>query len=183
MTRITLKDAVTDLEVVMAEIDDAAEITDALLTRFEAGRNSVAEKVDGWILYLDSLKGMQAALKERHERVRDALKKTEALQKRLREYVAFQLASHPSVPFKGTEGSLYLRKNPGALKISYDLPDKTVYGVVPHEIVGREPSMLPYLDSIEFVILNKEKLKADIEAGMVFPWAKIEQGAHVRIKG
>lgn len=172
------------LEQVCNEIDAMdGVITDEMIRRFDDAKLALSAKTDRWILYIDALKHMTTSLKDRKERAAKALKSVEALQTRLKEYVKFVIEQNPDVPFRGEEGSLYLHGNPESVRYSFDFEDKTFYRCVHSEVLAMEPSIVPYVKAGTVWIIDGDKVKADLKAGMKLSFASLERGKHVRVKG
>lgn len=173
-----------ELELICQEIDAAdGEISDALIARFDDAKLALSAKVDGWILYLDAIKYMAEALKERKERAAKAQKTAEALQARLKDYLKHVLVANPGIPFKGEEGSIYLHKNPQGVRYAFQFEDKTFYRTVDRALLDMEPSMNSYVKQATVYMLDGEKVKQDLKAGMTLPWAELHQDSHLRTKG
>ncbi len=172
-----------DLEAICLEIDEeTGEITDELVKRFDDARLALADKTDRWIGYLDAIKHLEAAAKERKDRAGNAQKTFAALNKRLRDYIQFVIESSPGVPLKGSEGSLALQKNPESVKIDFDGVDKTFYRVIDPTLLKLEPTLNEYVKTITCYVIDNDRLKADLKAGKTLSWARLERGSHVRIR-
>lgn len=168
----------------MREIDAAeGEISEELVKRFDDARLAIAERADRWIFTLDGMKALVAALEERKERAVKAHRTAVNLQARLREYLRFVVASNPGVPFKGDEGTIYLANNAESVDYTIAFEDKTYRNVVDRALVDMEASIRPYVKTFEVAVLDGAKVKADLKAGMVLPWAKLTRGSHIRVKG
>lgn len=191
-----LAEAAAELEAVCDEIDNHdGVLTEEMLARFNHAELSLAHRVDCWINYVDGAKALVAHLKDRKERATKAYRAAQNLESRLRGFLCLQLQSRPGIPFKGEkEGSLVLCKNSQLkLWIAYEaderthpetlaIRDKTVYDVVPDELLMIEPSMSNYVKERAFKTLNKELLREDLKNGLQLGWARTEQGHHVRIR-
>lgn len=181
---VSLARCAAELEWIMLEIDAAdGEIADALIQRFDDARLAVSEKTDRWIMLLDTLKGMDATLRERRDRAAKALKTAENVHDRLKEYLRYVLTANPGVPFKGSDGTLYLHNNAESVKYTIAFEDKTLRNCVDRALVDMEASIRPYVKTFEVAVLDGAKVKADLKAGMKLPWAELHRGAHVRVKG
>lgn len=184
MTGLSLSRYATEVELICQEIDACdGEIPEGLIARFAEAQTGMAAKVDSWIGMLDAVKSRIALLKEMRERVTRAVKAAENLDKGFKGYIKYNLQNKPDIPFKGESGSFYLHRNPKSVKVDFEFSDKTVYKTIDPALVSLEPTINPYIKEIRFVVLDNEKLKADLEAGMKLSWARIEQDSHIRVKG
>lgn len=173
-----------ELDLVCQEIDaNDGIVTDDMLVRFDSATVDLATKVDGWLWYLDTIKAMIEALKERKDRAAKAHKAAENLQKRLKEHVKWTIQQTPDIPFKGNEGSIYLHRNPPGIELSFTLEDKSIYKTVPDALMQIEPSIGEYTKEITVKVLDMERLRNDLKAGKFVAWAEIKQDSHVRTKG
>lgn len=184
-TNLSLAKYAAELEAVCSEIDDTDEITEDLIRRFDDAKLALGDKVDRWICYLDSAKFLVAALKEKKERLTKALKVTETLQSRLKDYAKYVIESVPERKHLtgSNEGTLYLHKNPEGIKYSFDFKDVTFYRTVEKALIEMEPSLNSYVKVASCYLVDTDKIKADLKAGMKLPWAQLHQDSHVRIKG
>lgn len=171
-----------EVEDICALIDSETGDLTPLMARFEQASADMSTKVDNWVGYLRALKQRIDHLKAIQDEYKKAAKAAENTDKRLREYLKFQMESHPDIPFRGSEGSLRLQANSAAaLTTTFDLPEKTVYKVIDQSLLSLEPSLNKYARAITFYVLDTEVLKRDAEAGKAPHWAKLERGKHVRI--
>lgn len=174
---------VFELEQICSEIDEeTGVISDDLVLRFNGASLALADKVDGWIGFLDALKVSLAEAKERKERADNARRAFEAMNKRLRDYLKFVMETHPNTPFKGSEGSLALQRNPESVEIDFTTVDKTIYKAIDSSLLTLEPSLNNYVKAITAYVIDTERLKADLKAGVELSWARLTRGHHVRIR-
>lgn len=179
----SLARSAAELDLICQEIDAAdGEITEDMIARFDDARLAIAERTDGWIRRLEAAKFMVEALKERKERVVKAHKALEALHARMKDYLKHIMIANP-VPFKGTEGTLYLHRNAQAVCYAFQFEDKTFYRTVDRALISMEPSISPYVKEVVIYLLDSEKVKADLKAGIDLTWAQLHQDSHVRTKG
>lgn len=180
----SLAEIACDLEAACMEIDASdGEISPDLMKRFECANLALSTKVDRWIGYLDGVKGMIATLEVRAKRSAAALSAARSLENGLKKYVKMVIETTPNVPYKGESGTLYLHGEGDKLKFNFKFCDKTVREVVEPAFAEMEPSVRPYLMDVTHQIINKEKLKADLLAGVRLNWAETYYGKHVRTKG
>lgn len=179
----SLAEVQINLETLMRVIDDEEQLSDETIDEFLALKKEREEKIDGWIGYRDHAKHFVAELKERRDRFQKAYRAAKNVEKRLNERIKYHLENDQTgVPFKGADlGTLYLAKSPKSVAHLAPCEDKQVYGVI------TDPFYLnvcePYLKEVTFKVLDKKKVREDLEAGVELSWATIEQGKHVRVKG
>lgn len=188
----TLAKYALEVESVCDEIDDLTEqgkdIPRDLIKRFDGANELLALKTDRWIGFLDAVAARLDLLREQKRRIKKAISAGEAMQTRLKDYVKFVLLEFAEqngkrLPFVGTEGQrLCLHNNPKSLQIDLKTENKMVYGCVDKNTILGESSLNGYLKVVPLYVIDKEKLKADIEAGKEVSWARIVQEAHVRIR-
>ena len=170
-----------DLEAICLEIDEeTGEISEELIKRFDDARLDLATKCDNWIGYLDALKALVAEAKERKERAAKAQKTFEGVNKRLRDYLKFVMETNHGLAFKGTQGKLALQSNAAALKVDFELADKTIYKAIDPTLLELEPSLNHYVKQISCYVLDTERLKEDLKSGATVPWARLGKGSHGR---
>lgn len=182
--KMTLATIQENLDRMMQIIDEAEEITDAQIDEFFALKEAREEKIDGWIGYRDRAKHFVAELKDRRDRFQKAYSAAKNIKKRIDERIKFYLEhDNTGIVFKGKElGTLYLQKNPRSVAHLAPLEDRTVYGTISPDNVYFEVCK-DYLREVRYWVLDKKKLKADLESGKELSWATLEQGKHVRVKG
>ncbi len=180
----TLARCASELEQVCAELDaNDGEITSEMIARFDDAKLGLEVKVDGWIKYLEMIKVMAGAAKERKERSAKAQKTLENLERRLKEYVKSLIEATPGVPFKSPAGTLAVQRNPEAVKYTFDFPDKTFYRTVDAALVDMEPSLNAFVKSFQVLVIDGEKVKEALKSGVDLPWATLDRGSHLRIRG
>lgn len=183
--RKSLGECTVDLEILCRLADDKDGIlSDNELAAIDSARVAHADRVDNWIAYLDAIKSLTATIEERKARADRALKTAKSLHERLKAYLKFLVESHPSLPWKGADGSIHIQKNPKRLALAHedDIKSVSVPYVVPADVIEAEPSMRPYLKEVRYMILDRELVRDDLESGMKLPWAHFEQGSHLRTR-
>ena len=180
----TLAEYALEVELACREIDDADDISTSIAERLSSATGDLVTKIDRYIGMIDAVKSRVSLLKEQRDRIVAAVKTAESFDKQLKNYVKYVIQQMPNIPYKGSTGSLYLHKNPKSVKVDFAFPDKTVYAVVDAAALQLEPSLIGYVKSVSLNVMDRERLKADLEAGMLLPWARIvTDECHVRVKG
>lgn len=178
----TLSRYLHDLEIVMFQIDNADEITPELVTKFEEAQADLKSKCDNWFGILDALAAQEVVLKTRKEAADKEYAKNQNLQRRLKDYLRYQMEQNPDKKFEGTEERFTLQKN-SAKRLAFDYETvKSSVEIVPDFVTALDDRVLEYTKIIECRVLDSEKLRKDLAAGKVLPFAKLEQGNHIRRK-
>ncbi len=181
--KLTLADYAMEVERMCAEVDACeGEIPSDVIQRFETAELALAEKCDRWIGLLDAVKSRSELLKEHKERVQKAIKATDGVQERLKSYLKHTMQAFPDLPYKGSSGRLALQKNPESLKIHFETKDVTVYRTLEKSMLSLEPGLNAYVKEITLYVIETDKLKADLKAGMKMYWAELTQDSHVRVR-
>jgi hypothetical protein len=173
-----------DLEAICTEIEMCdGEIPQDTMARFEFANLALQAKCERWIGYRDAIDGMITALEAKAKRSQAAVRGAKALKTYLDNGMKFVIESNPNLTFKGESGTLYLHGQAPAVRYAFKFEDKTVYRTVEPIVAQMEPSVVPYLKDVTYQVIDSEKLKADLKAGITLNWASLEAGKHVRIKG
>ncbi len=179
----TLAEYAFEIEKVCDYIDNfEGPIPESLIKAFAEKQADLATKVESWIGFLDAVKSRIELLKEQKERVTKAVKTAENFQRGLKDYLRYVLEAAPSVQYKCDTGRIALQKNPRSLKIDFETKDVTVYNQIDKALIDLEPSLNAYIKPVTLYVMDNEKLKADLDAGMLIPWARFEAGNHIRIR-
>lgn len=173
----------TEVELICQEIDAVdGPIPPELVARFAAAQGELVGKVDRFIGFLDALKSRVALLKEHRDRATKAIRAAEGFERGLKEYVRTTMQAMPGIPYKGETGAFRLQRNPPSLKIDFPRDDKTIYQAVDPVMLTLEPTLADYVKTVTAYVIDTEKLKAALDAGEKIPWARIEQGVHLRVQ-
>ena len=184
--RVSLAEHAVSMEALCNEIDDNEddELPAGLIERFMSAQVGLSTKVDSWIGYLDAAKARILLLEEMKARVKKAIRSAKTVNEGMKGYIEHVLRSTgEKVTLKGSTGTLYLHGQAPSLKLTVKTSEKTVYNVIDPTMPDFEQSMVPYCQQVTFLSLDRDKLVAELKAGMKLPWASLEPGAHVRIKG
>jgi hypothetical protein len=178
----TLSQYLHDLESVMFEIDNADEITPELIKKFEEAQSDLKGKCDNWLGIFDALAAQETVLKAKKEAIDKEYQKNQNMQKRLKEYLRYQMEQNPERKFEGSEEKFVLQKNSvKRLDFAYERSTSSVE-TVPDYIVSLDDRVLEYCKNVELRVLDTARLKKDLEAGKTVPFAALVQGNHIRRK-
>lgn len=184
MTR-SLAEIQINLETLMALNDELEVLSDDKVDEFLALKKEREEKIDGWIAYHDHVKYLVEELKERKERFVKAYNTARRIKERINERIVYHIENDKTgIPFRGSElGTMYLANNSQpSFKHTLMVEKKEVYEAV-NPVEALDDRVAPFLKDITFKVVDKEKAKAQLAAGVEIPWAKMERGKHVRVKG
>lgn len=168
----------TELENLCEQIEEGKDITDEFLTEFGSAKLQHAEKVDNWCHVLRTITHNSAVYSERSETFARRAKTLENLELKLKDYLKMTIKAHPNLPWSGTEGDkIRVQKSPESLKLNISLDKRSFTNVMYGEGIDKYRN---FIDVTTLYLLNKEKVKAYLQAGNELDWAKLEQGDHVR---
>ena len=159
----TLAQRAVALEAVCNEIDqNDGVITDEMIARFDDAKLAVAEKVDSWIWYLDTLKTMAINAKVQKKRAEKAQKSLKGIQDGLNAYLKSLIQTTPDVPFRGKTGALYIHKSPPGVAYSFVFDKKTLYNAIDPALLDMEPTLAPYVKAVTGWVLDGSRVMADL---------------------
>lgn len=179
----TLARCAAELEAVCAELDaNDGEITDAMIARFDQATMAMTAKVDGWINYIESVKGMAGIAEARKVRATKRHETLVNLHKRLKARIKELMLLAPGIPFKGSEEQLYLHGHAEAPEYAVTFAKKALSNVVDQALLEMEPGLGDYCKSVTTWVIDGDKVRTALRAGVKLPWAKLNKGSDVRIK-
>lgn len=163
------------------QIDEAEDIGEGVIEKFMEAKGELSIKVDSWIYKLDQAKHWVQFVKDRKKRVEKGYKIAQNIEKGMKQYVKYQLENN-DIPFKGTEGTLYLHGQAEKVDHNINVENKTVFNCVDSSIADLIPGIDEYLKSHTFYSIDIAKIKADLKAGKKLGFAKLSKGKHVRVR-
>jgi hypothetical protein len=166
-----------ELEDLMDEIDDADMISPDLIAKWGGVNEDIKTKCDNWMGFFDALEAQETLVKKEKERIEALWKKNQALQKKLKEYLVFQMQQHPNIKFKGSKEYFALRKNGGkkSLDFAYDLKSQSVSNYVPDYVVALDERVKKYTCEKIIRVLDRSLIEKDIANGVEIPFAKLKE--------
>ena len=164
-------------------VDDGATIDEAIQAEFTEARLDLVEAIDRRKAVAIKLKNEAAAAADMARAYSAFAKRLNEKLDSLKRHTLELILREPDLPYRTSSGEkLYPQKSPPSLRTALDgdLRDKVVTHVVDLEAAERAGIPLTYLEPVTYYRLNTEKLKADLQAGHVLPFAHLEQGTHLR---
>lgn len=177
----SLLEETQDLESVCEEIElNGGKITDELLAKFDNANLAHSQKVDKCCGLLRTLTHNSAFYSERSETLKRRSETIDNLFVALKERWKEVVKAHPDLPWKGTEGDkLRVQKNQPKLIVDMGLDKRSFSNVMYGEEIDKYRN---FIDVLTLYLLNKEKVKAYLDAGNQLDWARMDQGDHLRWK-
>ncbi len=173
-----------DLEAICTEIELCdGELPKDLMQRFEYANLALQNKCDRWIGYVDAMKAMIGVLEQRSKRAATALKTARGLQEYLENGMKAVIETNPNLTFKGESGTIYLHGQAETIDYAFKWGKKTVDYVVDPAFIQMEPSVSPYLTTVTYQVIDRDRLKADLKIGVPVTWAKLVKPSYVAVKG
>lgn len=187
--------AASELDALMDRIDQELEhapasllggpnpIDTALVPFLESKRLELAEAVDRRIYFFQYLEDQIERGTKNREQWASYVKRLKDLYDRIEAKTIETMQLHPDLNYKGEAGQLKVQLN-GAAKLvtSLLLTNKSVSNIVDLEQIREAGVPDGYLESITYLVLNKEKVIADLKNGLQLPWARLEKGNHLKVK-
>lgn len=157
-------------------IDAGAEPSDVLVQVFHDRKLELRDAVDRRIAFFQVVKGQIDAAKAARNAYAEQAKRLEALLEAMKARTKEIIEEHPDLPYEGDLGKLCVQKSPPAVKVMFEdrtLDKETI------DLFGISERFIRTKVTYE---LDTKAVKAAIEAGEDIPWARIEQGTHLRVR-
>lgn len=188
--------AASELDALMDRIDQELEkdqpasllggssaIDIALVPFLEAKRLELAEAVDRRIYFFQYLEDQIERGTKNKEQWAGYVKRLKDLYDRIEDRTIETIRAHPDLSYKGEAGQLKVQLNGSAKLItSLLLTNKSVSNIVDLDQIEKEIVSAEYLKKITYVVLDKDKVMADLKKGVQLPWARLEKGFQLRSK-
>lgn len=177
----TLSEIQEKLALLMATIDDMDEIDDATIDEFMSLNKERTEKIDAWIAVRDRLTSYLQEKKAQKERAVKAYEHAGNALKTFNNRLKYHMENDKtSKLFVGTTGTVTLQNSPKKLDHSISVQPVSLNSIVNDEFDA--DLCQDYLTEQTYMVLDTAKLKKDLQSGVEVPWAKLEQGKHVRVR-
>lgn len=164
--KISFAEAANSLENICNEIDNLADIDEAIQLVFKETVDELAHAVDRRISYLEYADSQIYIAKKMRDSWVERIRKFETITQRIKSSTIETMKLNPNLPYKGELGSFRVQKN-----------------TQPSLIIRKEEAlwMNPDWHKLESV-LDKAAIKRDLLNGSVTEGAYLEYGDHLRIK-
>lgn len=177
----TLSEIQEQLALLMATIDDMEEIDDDTIDQFMSLNKERTEKIDAWIAVRDRLTSFLQEKKAQKDRAVKACTHAENALKTFNNRLKYHMENDQTgKPFTGTTGTIALQNSPKKLAHSISVQPVSLNSIVNDEFDA--DLCQDYLTEQTYMVLDTARLKKDLQAGVEIPWAKLEQGKHVRVR-
>lgn len=186
---IPLAKAAEDLAQLYIALEAGGEVNEELKKLFddaiiEKGR-VVSAAVDRRIYFLERAKFDVAHAEEQASKWKIRKEIIENAIENLKEDTKELVKNFSELKFEGDAGAFVMQKNGGerALTLSFKTDKKTLSSLIPIDIVKEFEIPPKYLILSQYIQLDVEALKVDLNLVGNFNWAKLEErGEHVRVR-
>jgi len=142
--------------------DSGGEITPEIETALDVNSVSLATKVDGYGYLLDRLPALVTYWKDQRDQAARVARGLEAFEKRLKDNLKYALIEAGMLSVSG--GSVKFSVSPSAAALELNESE------LPRE----------YLMTVTTLVPDKERIRADLEAGVEIPGAALRRGTTLR---
>lgn len=183
LVKTHLSDSARLLADLCERIDSGEEPTTALVSIFNETRLDLAEAIDRRKAFAARLRNEAALFQAASDELKHRAIMFETALEKLKENTKAIMEASPNIPYVDSYGSKLSVVNNSKAKLILDFEireKKQVSHIVDlgaAETVGISEE---YLSQVSFVVLNTEKVRADLEAGKELPWARLERSTHLR---
>lgn len=164
--------------------DDEVSLGEWLNGEIQGGEIEITlkESVDKRIRFKTYLDGAIPAAKDMRDMWANRVKALDRALEWWKNDTKFVLENSTCAQFKGSLGTLKLQNN-SVRSLEVDIPKTSV---TISNVIGEIGTEFSWVDprftrTIAYKALNIDAIKMALEAGEVIPWARLEQGQHVRI--
>ena len=176
----SLSELLQNLQQLEASMIEDTEVTkEAWDEHFKSSTQTLNDKVDAILNYMDTCKLKAAQYSARAEELSRESKRWEKRFASLQEYTLWCLNSFPEVDHKGSDRVITKKLNPPSMICPYKQP-RTISNYVPTAMALNIDPM--YLESQQIWTLKTDELKEDLKAGATFDFARLEQKESLSIK-
>lgn len=174
--KVPMAFAMSTLAAMCDAIDNGAELDDALVAQFQEAKLDLVEAIDRRVAFFRYLQGQIAAAKAARDAWQDDYKRLQAIEEKFKEKTKELVEAHPDLPKEGTIGKLAVQANPPSVKLTFEDRKLTRHVI---DFFGVDEK---YIKTETTYTLNAKLVADDLKAGVELPWARLEQGTHIRFK-
>jgi hypothetical protein len=179
----SLGQIIHELETLCERIE-AENLEPALITDFfQELQGELADKVDSWIAYLDSVNTYQEHVKKKVDSLQKRKKTLDNLQEQLKGYLVWCMEQTKMPQLRGSEGSIKVYRN-SQPRLNVKLPvEKLSFGAALRGMQHAEllKDFPEFLEETKILVLDTDALKKALLAGRNIDFADLTFGQHVRI--
>lgn len=176
MNKINLLDAAILFEKICSDIETQDEVNEELKRQFSEAQDLTMDQVDRRIEFMLYVEAQRDKAKDMATRWTARAKALEGTMEWIKNQAKTVLMAVPGVPLKGSLGAFKLVKNSKAALVTRCQTAKFSFEIVP-DTDGIDPD---YLKTMQFTVLDKDRIRSDLAAGKDVPFASLFQDYHVR---
>ncbi len=180
--KIPLAVALTDLAVLMNEIDSADSIDDTLIKLFGTALANVSDAVDRRILFRQQLDSTIKSTKEMAKAWREKAAQLESVMERFEGQTLAIMGEEDAIAYKGKLGQLCSQKNPAKLELAFETKSVNFSNAILTDTVNFFDIPAEFLQDITVKQLLKDKVKEALQAGAKLEWATLVYNRHLRVR-
>jgi hypothetical protein len=186
LVKVSFQERVHSLAALSSKIeglDDEKEIDEVLIAEFGDTEAALIDSVDRRRAFAKRAKAMIAEAKEMLAEADAYVKRCEAVYEGLRKRTLMTLEACPELPFvKDSLGNkVFVAKAQPALDLAFKPMSKS-FKVLDLEALAQSGITIDekYIQQISFLVLDTDKVRADLTANETLPWAKLKQKTFLR---
>ena len=181
-TKVPMHEAVAMLAEACRQVDEGADPTGVVAEMFREARLDIADAIDRRKAFKAVCEAQADAAKKAADELRAYAARLGTMVEALKANTQAIMEAEPSLPYRDSVGrKLSLVQSPARLVLDVDLRErKTVSNIIDTatiDLIGISPE---YVGVAQFLVLDVEKIKADLAVGTEISWARLERGQHVR---
>ncbi len=160
-------------------VEEGEALSPMFVQMFKATKLQHRDALTEVTTFADLLLYMVNGAKGARDRWAEKARKFEEAQEAFKEAAKQAIKDNPDLPWIDSYGTkVYVSRNSSAsLQMNLSLDDKTVRNVVDYGDVTR---LGPYVKTVTYLVIDTDKVREDLAAGVEISWAKLERGDHVR---
>jgi hypothetical protein len=182
--KVSLYKAARDLAELTHKIEDwgEEEIDAELVKLFGEGQSELADSIDRRKAFAKRLKKEIEIVEDEIGEAKAFVKRCEKVYERLKATTLATMQTYPEIPFKDKRGQkLSICKASPALELSFELLSKS-FKILDIEALEKAGISIgeKYIQQVTFLVLDTDKVRADLTANEILPWAELKQKTFLR---
>lgn len=179
-TKVSLYDATNHLARLMDKAESEENINAELMAELDGTSISVSEAIDRRKYVIAECDTKIETAKKMIAQIREHIKKIESMQQRIKRSTLSAMKLAPKAKFKDTLGrEVKIAKSQKRLEVLLDQKSLTVSHCIDHSVAYRT-EVYPYVTPREYYVLDVDKIRTDIESGVLIPWARLVQSEYIK---
>lgn len=183
LRKIPLEWAASALVMLSQQIEEGADLDEALIAQFDDAKLSVTEAIDRRKSFKSYLLMMIDRCKAAKSEIQGRQKFFERALERLTENTKQIIETNSGVPYTDSLGAKVSVVKNGTPKLNLKLPltaSKSVSHIIDQTSVDMFAIDQKYIKPVSFLTLDVEALKADLKAGASCEWAELQFNTQIR---